>query len=527
MTESPRENDPLGTAIPSKKYYSFKLAFAAIGIVLVVCLIAQHVGKWDDFASGRTVTALVIMGILAAAAVAGAKHVYKLTTTYHFAVGVILTTIAAIVLGTWILQGAPEADYARIYGKDLPGFFRLFFLHDIFHSLWFNSLLVMMSLSLFLVLFKRKFYSQLSQLGFLFSHLGIIVILIGALIGTIGGGKWFIPMRIGESYTKAFASDDTLLDLGFALKLDDSRVEFYDDGRKIYAYRHDSDRPVKVVNLRKEHGEIAIPGTKVRLNVIESDKRRELPMRHELHLPGGADLAVEVGKTYPLPGGWQATILQFMPHFNYDMETKSAKNISGDPVNPALQVRIFRGETEKKQWLFANMPDYGHQQNHQHGADGTGDDPGKLVYHFHPPSAASVELEIVSPEGTKREFLAESDSEEHSNPLFLDNGKVMLILTNEPDIKDYWSDLSVWENGHQVLKKTIEVNDPLEYKGYMFYQSRWEATRRGVNSGIQVVKDPGLVVVYAGCAMICIGVAFIFYVRPRILRNKAKAIAEG
>ena len=39
--------------------------------------------------------------------------------------------------------------------------------------------------------------------------------------------------------------------------------------------------------------------------------------------------------------------------------------------------------------------------------------------------------------------------------------------------KEFTSDLVVIENGQEVLKKTIEVNDPLTYKGLTFYQSSY------------------------------------------------------
>ena len=39
--------------------------------------------------------------------------------------------------------------------------------------------------------------------------------------------------------------------------------------------------------------------------------------------------------------------------------------------------------------------------------------------------------------------------------------------------KEFTSDLVVIENGQEVLKKTIEVNDPLNYKGLTFYQSSY------------------------------------------------------
>ncbi len=39
--------------------------------------------------------------------------------------------------------------------------------------------------------------------------------------------------------------------------------------------------------------------------------------------------------------------------------------------------------------------------------------------------------------------------------------------------KEYMSWLTIKENGKEVLKKTIEVNTPLKYKGYYFYQSSY------------------------------------------------------
>jgi len=50
-------------------------------------------------------------------------------------------------------------------------------------------------------------------------------------------------------------------------------------------------------------------------------------------------------------------------------------------------------------------------------------------------------------------------TDQHGNP------------TQQP--KEYASDLSVIENGREVLRKKIVVNDPLQYKGIWFYQSSY------------------------------------------------------
>ncbi len=44
---------------------------------------------------------------------------------------------------------------------------------------------------------------------------------------------------------------------------------------------------------------------------------------------------------------------------------------------------------------------------------------------------------------------------------------------NDMGVKDFFSALTVLENGKEVLKKTVEVNDPLVYKGIWFYQSTY------------------------------------------------------
>ncbi|OGQ96090.1 MAG: hypothetical protein A2521_13365 [Deltaproteobacteria bacterium RIFOXYD12_FULL_57_12] len=41
--------------------------------------------------------------------------------------------------------------------------------------------------------------------------------------------------------------------------------------------------------------------------------------------------------------------------------------------------------------------------------------------------------------------------------------------------KEYRSDLTILDNGQEVLKKSIVVNDPLDYKGITFYQASYQA----------------------------------------------------
>ncbi len=54
----------------------------------------------------------------------------------------------------------------------------------------------------------------------------------------------------------------------------------------------------------------------------------------------------------------------------------------------------------------------------------------------------------------------------------------------QKQVKEYTSIITILENGKEVLKKTVQVNHPLHYKGLAFYQSNYGAIH-DVNLGIQ------------------------------------------
>ncbi|NOY76971.1 MAG: cytochrome c biogenesis protein ResB [Calditrichaeota bacterium] len=67
------------------------------------------------------------------------------------------------------------------------------------------------------------------------------------------------------------------------------------------------------------------------------------------------------------------------------------------------------------------------------------------------------------------------------------------IITNpKGQIKDYLATLTVVENGKDVLTKKIEVNRPLRYKGFNFYQSSYSLNARAIESAkLKIVSLDG------------------------------------
>ncbi|MBI5756718.1 MAG: cytochrome c biogenesis protein ResB [Nitrospirae bacterium] len=65
-------------------------------------------------------------------------------------------------------------------------------------------------------------------------------------------------------------------------------------------------------------------------------------------------------------------------------------------------------------------------------------------------------------------------------PVYIQEGNFSVVMDKfwidyyeNGGIKDYFSNLSVIDNGKMVTTKTIQVNDPLQYKGVWFYQSSY------------------------------------------------------
>jgi hypothetical protein len=80
-------------------------------------------------------------------------------------------------------------------------------------------------------------------------------------------------------------------------------------------------------------------------------------------------------------------------------------------------------------------------------------------------------------------------------------------------VKDYLSDLAVVDEGQQMLEQTIEVNHPLHFGGYHFYQ--YDYDQEGEQYTIlSVTSDSGLLLVYAGFILLVAGAFFQGWLLP-------------
>ncbi|MFA6384714.1 MAG: cytochrome c biogenesis protein ResB [Candidatus Omnitrophota bacterium] len=162
---------------------------------------------------------------------------------------------------------------------------------------------------------------------------------------------------------------------------------------------------------------------------------------------------VRLNTVYPLgKTGYSFSAVKYLPHFIFN-EDHAPVSVSDQPQNPALLIHIVGREGGEDRWIFSSHPD---QQ--------MGGDPN-----------------------------------------------IRFRFDLEPQIKEFRSTVKVSDPSRgATFTRDIKVNSPLEYRGYSFYQARYDSA--GLSwTGLDVVYDPGVKIVFLGFILLNLGIIAIFY----------------
>jgi len=138
-------------------------------------------------------------------------------------------------------------------------------------------------------------------------------------------------------------------------------------------------------------------------------------------------------------------------------------------------------------------------------------------------SNPALEVLIERPDGTSTTRWVFSSFPGHPHP------EDPFVLSYQRMPRDYISELQVVHDGKVVKAKDIEVNHPLYYGGYHFYQSSYGTDERGrPYTVLSVVSNSGLYVVYAGYALMVAGIVWQFWGRRvlGVLKERRSAGSE-
>lgn len=95
--------------------------------------------------------------------------------------------------------------------------------------------------------------------------------------------------------------------------------------------------------------------------------------------------------------------------------------------------------------------------------------------------------------------------------------EITLWMARPPTpVKSYKSDIAVMRDGKLVSQKVVEVNRPLHYGGYHFYQDSYDAEDQQYTV-LSVTSDSGVLWVYVGMFLLLGGSAWRFYARPVVI----------
>ena len=126
------------------------------------------------------------------------NKVWEILCSVRLAVIIIIVMAVACIIGTVILQQKSAEEYVSRYGEGLTKFFSAIQLTDIFHSYWFAFLLVLLCVNLGCCTVKR-WRNTILMIGFLVTHISIIMVLIGCSIDLLLGVKGNVNVYEGKS----------------------------------------------------------------------------------------------------------------------------------------------------------------------------------------------------------------------------------------------------------------------------------------------------------------------------------------
>ena len=99
--------------------------------------------------------------------------------------------------------------------------------------------------------------------------------------------------------------------------------------------------------------------------------------------------------------------------------------------------------------------------------------------------------------------------------VFLRDGQAALVFEKrDKEVKAFLSHVTA-RQGEQVERAVISVNDPFEFGGWTLYQVNYNP-EDPTYSGLEAVRDPGVLWVFVGFVLICVGVTYMLYVEPRL-----------
>jgi len=176
---------------------------------------------------------LLVLMVVFYSGLRGARGLWRLLRSVKFAVVLIAIISLFTVIGSTIVQGRAPQEYHRLYGEVFGRLLVFFGFNDVFYALWFNSLLVVLCVSIFTCLWHGLRFSW-RRLGFIVTRVGLLIIGIGAVVTGLFGLRGRMILYEGESsaqfYRTASGGRMSAQGLPFSVVCKRFWMDHYDSG---------------------------------------------------------------------------------------------------------------------------------------------------------------------------------------------------------------------------------------------------------------------------------------------------------
>lgn len=401
------------------------------------------------------------------------------------------------------------------------------------------------------------FKSLVRSPGGLMCHLGVLLVLVGAMYGSRQGhamtASYLGIDRTREGYMQIFegqasstisdGADRPIGTLPFRVGLEDFWIEYYGDAAPwrlgVDAPPHPGSTQRRVAEIHWHEGVLAdIPFLEATVEIIQylpSARARypdgAIPTLEVVEADGHKSVVpARVGEELKLSNGEQTLrVARIFGHLQ--IRDGEVVDIPGSDANPAIQLLLEAADgTTSRRYAFARS-DLADHNTDQSGLQLNYAMPTELVAVADATTKLpAMEVRVHGAEGEEMHgwLIARSAQQPAALALTGISGggapssggargrtDAYLVLAGvQGMISDYKSRLTVLDDADGTLaEKVIEVNDPLHHGGYHFYQHSYDS-HGGRYTILGVHSDAGLNVVYLGFALLCLGVTWLFWVVP-------------
>jgi cytochrome c biogenesis protein len=203
-----------------------------------------------------------------------------------------------------------------------------------------------------------------TRLAVYLTHLSILIILSGALIGTFFGFRGSMNIVEGTGLNFAISDEGKAIPLGFEVRCDKFEVEYYENSKMPKAYRSylriiENDQIVKeniVIEVNQPFTYKGITFYQASYG-FQPTEHAEFRFTYVDKTGKQYDINARFEEKFKIPGtSVTASVIDFSPALGVDEEGRLF-NMSTDMINPSVLVVFEEKGNKTQQWILSKIPE--------------------------------------------------------------------------------------------------------------------------------------------------------------------------